>query len=77
MRYLDKVDFPGSDVLLNHLVCLSGLGIYIALSGMVMLIVLANFNGIKQRENDDPLVSDIVHLCYAYSVWFRLMVMIN
>ena len=65
VRYLDKVDFPGSDVLPNHLVCLLGLGIYIELSSMVMLI-LANFNGIKQRENDDPLVSDIVHLCYAY-----------
>jgi hypothetical protein len=50
VRYLDKVDFPaGSDVLPYHqLVCLSDLGIYIELSSMVMLIVLANCKGIKQ-----------------------------
>jgi hypothetical protein len=53
------------------------LGIYIELSSMVMLI-LAKFNGIKQRENNnDPLVSDMVHLRYAKKVWFRLMFMVN
>lgn len=55
MRYLDKVDLSGSDVLPNHLVCLSGLGMCRAVASMVMLI-LANFNGTtKQRENDDIL----------------------
>lgn len=39
MRCLDKVDFSGSDVLPNHLVCLSDLGVYIELSSMVMLIL--------------------------------------
>lgn len=60
MRYPDKVDFSGSDVLPNHLVCLSGLGVYIAITSIVMLVV-ANLSGIfsglpKRREAAKPLL---------------------